>query len=225
MEQRFGDYTLFDSETQRNKDNRKLLHVICKCGSIDFKQERYLFNGKTSSCKSCSSKKTAKNYPPPVKRTGYGELSGTHFLSIKHGAAVRNIEFKITPEYLWKLYVLQNGKCALTGVDIVLNRSLNKQNVNWSAITASIDRKDSTIGYVENNLWWVHKEVNRLKNNYSMDRLLYWAKLLVNKHGNPDPSVLNDNLVSTKEQRLDGEKSINNPSTSAQPCYAGEDIV
>lgn len=225
MEQRFGDYTLFDSETQINKDNRKLLHVICKCGSIDFKQERYLKSGHTSSCKSCASKKTAKNYPPPVRRTGYGELSGTHFIVIKSGADRRNIEFNITPKYIWELYESQDGKCALTGVDIILNRSLKNQNVDWDIITASLDRKDSTLGYVEGNLWWVHKDVNRLKNNYSMDELLYWAKLLVNKHGNPDPSVLNDNLVGTKEQRLDGEKSINNPSTSAQPCYAGEDIV
>ena len=33
---------------------------------------------------------------------------------------------------------------------------------------------------------------------------------------NPDPSVVNDNLVTTKEQRLTGEESTNNPDTSAE---------
>ena len=187
----FGDYTIYDDETVINSDRRKLLHVICKCGSIDFKQERYLLTGRSTSCKSCSSKKTAKKFPPPVKYTGCEGLSGTHYLAIKAGATRRDILFEVTPEYLWNLFTQQNGECALTGIPIVLKRSLKAQNVNWDVITASLDRIDSDVGYIEGNLWWVHKEVNRLKNNYSMDELLYWAKLLVNKHGNPEPSMPN----------------------------------
>lgn len=194
MNDSFGDYTLYDNEIVINSDRRKLLHVICKCGSIDFKQERYLVTGRSTSCKSCASKKTAKSFPPPIRRTGYGELSGTHFLSIKNNALKRNIEFSISAESLWKRFEKQEGKCALTGIPIILNRSLKKQNVNWDVITASVDRIDSQIGYLDGNIWWVHKEINRLKNNYSMDELLYWAKLLVNKHGNPEPSIPNNIL-------------------------------
>lgn len=192
MNDSFGDYVLYDDEVVINKDHRKLLHVICKCGSVDFKQERYLLNGKCTSCKSCASKKTAKKFPPPVRRTGYGELSGTHFISIKAGAAKRRLSFNISAEFLWNLFEKQGGICALTGVPIILNRSLKNNNVDWDVITASVDRIDSQIGYEEGNIWWVHKEVNRLKNNYSIDTLLYWAKLLVNKHGNPEPSTLNN---------------------------------
>ena len=54
-----------------------------------------------------------------------------------------------------------------------------------------------------------------------MHDLLYWAQLLVNKHGNPELSVSNDIIVDTKVQRLGGEKSINNPPTSAQPLAIG----
>lgn len=192
MSNSFGDYTLYDDETVINKDNRKLLHVICKCGSIDFKQERYLLTGRSTSCKSCASKKTAKKFPPPINRKGYGALSGTHYLAIKNGAVRRDIEFNVSPEYLWKMFEKQDGKCALTGIPIILNRSLKNQNVNWDVITASVDRIDSQIGYVDGNLWWVHKEINRLKNNYSIDELLYWSRLLVNKHDNPEPSIPNN---------------------------------
>lgn len=190
----FGDYRLYDNEVVINSDRRKLLHVICKCGSIDFKQERYLLTGRSTSCKSCASKKTAKNFPPPIKRTGAVGLSGTHFSSIKSGAVRRGLEFNISPEYLWDLFIKQEGKCALTGVPISLSNAIRNNNVNWNIITASVDRINSNIGYVDGNLWWVHKEVNRLKNNYSMDTLLYWAKLLVNKHGNPEPSIPNNTL-------------------------------
>lgn len=40
--------------------------------------------------------------------------------------------------------------------------------------------------------------------------------LLLEKHGNPDPSVANEIKVTTTEQRLGGEDSTNNPPTSAQ---------
>lgn len=63
-----------------------------------------------------------------------------------------------------------------------------------------------------NRLMWI-------KNNYSLEELLYWSRLLLAKHGNPDPSVVNANKVTTKEQRLDGEEATNNPSTSAQPLF------
>jgi hypothetical protein len=191
MNNSFGDYKLFDNETKINNDNRKLLHVICKCGTIDFKEERNLLSGRTTSCKSCSAKKTAINHPPPIMYKGFGDLSGTHYLTIRNNAIRRNILFSLSPEYLWRLYERQKGKCALTGVDLVLNRSLKNNNVNWDVITASVDRIKSDCGYEDGNVWWVHKEVNRLKNNYSMDELLYWCKLLVNRHGNPEPSVLN----------------------------------
>jgi hypothetical protein len=54
---------------------------------------------------------------------------------------------------------------------------------------------------------WVHKEINRLKNNYTLEELLYWSKLLLDKHGNPDPSSTNEIKVVEKEQRLGVEDS------------------
>ncbi len=39
---------------------------------------------------------------------------------------------------------------------------------------------------------------------------------------NPDPSVMNDIKVIMKEQRLMGEKSIDNPNTSAEQPFIWE---
>ena len=42
--------------------------------------------------------------------------------------------------------------------------------------TASLDRIDSTKGYVPGNIQWVHKDINRIKNKFSMDELLSYVK-------------------------------------------------
>ena len=122
----------------------------------------------------------------------------------------------MTPEFLWNLYLQQNKHCALTRVPIVLDNKIKNGNVDWSIVTASVDRIDSSKGYIEGNVWWVHKDVNRLKNNYTLEELVNWCKLIIDVHGNPDPSVENAIEVSTKEQRLESEEATNNLSTSAQ---------
>lgn len=195
---------------------RWMFKTQCDCGNIEIKRKDWVTSGRTTSCKSCASKRTAKNYPPPRNFQGIGGLSKTHYSHIKTGAEKRNLVFDVTLDFLWQLYEDQGGYCALTGLPIILVPSIKNHNANWDLITASLDRINSSLGYVVGNVWWVHKEVNRLKNNYSMSDLLYWCKLIVDTHGNPDPSVVNANEVATKEQRLDGEEATNNPSTSAQ---------
>lgn len=204
---------------------RRMFKTQCDCGRIDIKRKDWVISGRTTSCKSCASKRTAKNYPPPINRKGCCGLSGTHFLNMKNGAKVREMEFNLTPEFLWELYQQQNGLCALTHLPITLVNSIKNHNVDWDIVTASVDRIDSSRGYTEDNVWWVHKRVNRLKNDYSMQELLYWCDLILKTHGNPDPSTVNATKVTVKEQRLDGEEATNNPSTSARHPTQDEDIV
>ena len=191
INKKFNNLTIL--EVVRDK-NRLKYKVQCDCGKIELKRKDHVTSGRAKSCKSCASKKTAEKYPPPVNKTGYGNLSGTHFSTIKHGALRRNKKFNLNPQFLWELFEYQNGLCALTGIPIILTTDIKvDKNVNWDIITASLDRKDNNKGYEPNNVWWVHKQVNRLKNNYSIQDLIYWCKLILNKHGNFEPSAdLND---------------------------------
>lgn len=218
---KFGQLTILG---EINEDNRWKYKVQCDCGKVEVKRKDWVTSGRTTSCKSCASKRTAAKYPPPSRRTGCNGLSGTHFLSIKFGAQRRNLLFDLSPQFLWDLYEQQKGLCALTNVPITLTNKIKNNNVNWDIVTASLDRKNSSIGYTEENVWWVHKEINRLKNNYSLEELLYWSKLLLDKHGNPDPSVENANLVSTKEQRLGSAEATNNLPKSAQQPSEEESV-
>lgn len=95
---------------------------------------------------------------------GSGRVSMTYFSSIKRGADGGKgrvaKEFSVTIDYLSELFDKQDGKCALSGLDLDF---ITKKE------TASLDRIDSSIGYIEGNLQWVHKDINMMKRAYDQD--------------------------------------------------------
>lgn len=113
------------------------------------------------SCEECYVGKNHYNWG------GYGEIPLHYFNSLKRGAISRNYEFKINIEYLWKLFQDQNGKCSLTGLAIHFNTSSRKSDGS-----ASLDRIDSSKGYIEGNVQWVHKDINIMKWDLSQTRLI-----------------------------------------------------
>lgn len=105
-----------------------------------------------------------------IQWTGVGKISGDFWNHIKNGARKRKMEFSITIEYAWGLYILQNKKCALSGRDIYFPES------NTSPSTASLDRIDSSIGYIEGNVQWVHGKVNIMKNKFNQIEFIEFCK-------------------------------------------------
>ena len=84
---------------------------------------------------------------------GYEDISGSYIWQCRDGAKSRNIEWSITPEDMWDAWVEQDGKCVYTG---------------WSlthGLDASLDRIDSSIGYVAGNIQWTHKTINIMKSS------------------------------------------------------------
>lgn len=96
---------------------------------------------------------------------GCGELSMTYYNHLKRNAERRELQFIIPIEYLWNLFEKQGSTCALTGVPITLGRIFCKEQQS-----ASLDRIDSNKGYIKDNVWWVHKDINALKNDFSLAR-------------------------------------------------------
>ena len=64
-------------------------------------------------------------------------------------------------------------KCAISGLDIYLPKSDNKK---W---TATLDRIDSTKGYIENNVQWLHKDINTMKWAFTQDQFLNYCRIIV----------------------------------------------
>ena len=67
---------------------------------------------------------------------------------------MRGLEFKIDIQFGWDLFLRQEKKCALSGLPLTFSRH---------GQTASLDRIDSTIGYLPENVQWTHKAVNQMK--------------------------------------------------------------
>ena len=90
---------------------------------------------------------------------------------MEKNAKYRELEFSITPEFVWDIYIRQEKKCALAGLDI-----------GWASIgqyhTASIDRIDSSIGYTEGNIWLLHKDVNMMKQSFQLEDFIEYCKLI-----------------------------------------------
>lgn len=163
------------------------IKVRCSCGEECYRRQDHLLSGRTKSCKRCSAKRTASDFPPPSQLYAIGDLGKTYYSSLREGAKIRNLEFAVTQEDLWILLVQQNFKCALTGVDINLSTKIRKCNPDYKSFTASLDRIDSSKGYVPGNIQWVHKTVNRLKNNLNQDDFIKCC-IAVARYANQQPS-------------------------------------
>ena len=98
------------------------------------------------------------------KWKGHGELSGTRWSSYQKGAEIRGLTFEVTIEYAWNLFLKQERKCALSGMFIYFDMDLDSlRKYGYQGGTASLDRIDSTKGYIIDNLQWIHKDINKMK--------------------------------------------------------------
>lgn len=139
----------------------------CKCGNIISTTTGHLKSGHTKSC-GCQLNESRT-------RKMYGVISSTFFNKIKAGAKARGIEFNITQEILNDLYQRQNGLCTLTGLPIFIKLSKNDELIG----TASVDRIDSSIGYIPSNIQFVHKIINIMKQALPQEDFINWCHLVV----------------------------------------------
>jgi len=131
----------------------------CDCGNDFIIRGSYLTGG-TKSC-GCLVTKIGTAH---AGFRGCGELPLSYWGRIKKGAEQRGIEFSISIDYAWNLFLKQNRECALTGLPLHLFSVIHKKLSG----DASLDRIDSRKGYVEGNVQWVHKHINMMK--WKLDR-------------------------------------------------------
>lgn len=160
---------------------------LCDCGGKTITSTSCLTRNHTKSC-GCWSRDNAKkmmtgnkNYEKRIK--GTKDIRTTYYNRVKKGANYRNLEFNITIEQMQELLEKQNYKCALTGIDLIMNRNNSAFKVlkgKSGYNTASLDRIDSSRGYTLDNIQWIHKDVNFMKQDFSEETFINWCKLVVN---------------------------------------------
>lgn len=157
----FGDlYVVGVSEISRNGHYR--YHVTCSCGCHKTVLGTHMLQGNTTHC-GCKTVKVSSNYQ------GYKGVGKTYWSSLKRGAngekGRKPIPFEITLEYIGDLLEAQDYKCKLSNLPISAKHH-----------TASLDRIDSSLGYVVGNVQWLHKDVNMMKRHYDQDYFISLCK-------------------------------------------------
>lgn len=76
-----------------------------------------------------------------------------HFNSARSRSMKKCIDFEIELDDLHRLWCNQDGKCALSGIDLLLSKKTSDSLKN--PFMASLDRIDSSKGYTKDNIQWV----------------------------------------------------------------------
>lgn len=152
----------------------------CICGTKRPVRTWHLSHSMTKGC-GCT------NVKGRYKFKGYYDLSLSYYNSFKKRRIEKGFEWDddVTIEFLWKLYVKQDKKCAISGIPITLIKNWSEQSKSKELEiyqTASIDRIDSKKGYTTNNIQWVHKSINYMKGQLSNDEFIGLCKLVANNH-------------------------------------------
>ena len=120
-------------------------------------------------CKKCANKNPANN-----NHLGFYKnvLRASFAHKYKTGAETRGIDWTVSFEYLADLLIEQDFKCALSGKDLDASEVVNN---------CSLDRIDSSKGYVEGNVQWVTSMVNMCKQSYTQDDFIDMCKSIANR--------------------------------------------
>jgi len=146
----FGNWKVLSEIRDKNTTSRILL-CECICGLTRRTRASNIVNGANFGC-GCIYK--------------YKDINLAYLTCVKASAKRRGLDYDLNPEYLWNLFVKQNKKCIYTGDELIFSKRSTRQQ------TASLDRIDSSKGYIEGNVQWIHKDINIMKNDWDHKEFL-----------------------------------------------------
>ena len=173
--QRFGKLIALNYVETINRTRRYLCQ--CDCGNQKVLMRKLLVRGDTTSCGCEWIRSNSKHH----SWKGYEDMPLEFFTNIRRGAESRNLEFDIKIEDIYNLLISQNRKCALSGLDLKFSKTRKNRTLQT---TCSLDRIDSSRGYVNGNIQWVHKRINIMKNKLLDKDFIYFCLMVSNKNKN-----------------------------------------
>lgn len=177
IDKKFGKLLVI-REHSSTRNNHIRYTCICECGKQANVLGTHLRSLKITHC-GCDIAIGIKH----KQWSGVGELSGdywyNHIVRSANGSKGKRspLELSITKEYAWDLFIKQNKKCALSGLDLKFPVK-NKDK----SYTISLDRIDSSKGYIEGNVQWIHKDINLMKNRFNNEYFINICKLIANNN-------------------------------------------
>ena len=163
-------------------------YKCCRCNKLlsldnfrEIEKNKYNYKKYNSFCNLCDAKRTAV-YKNKKIQTIDGKVSFL-FNNISRRTRDKKLELDFDKEYLIELYNKQNGKCYYSNEFMHLGNHesvKNLYNINFHNI--SVDRIDSSLGYIKENVVLCCWGINNMKQQLTKEQLVFWAeKLFLNK--------------------------------------------
>lgn len=99
------------------------------------------------------------------------EYSAFKWFLSKGKASIKKHQIDIDVQYLKSVWERQKGKCTYTGIEMILPRN-TKEHMNVRSLKkASLDRIDSSKGYLKGNVEFVCSAINLAKNSFTREEM------------------------------------------------------
>ena len=186
---RFSRLTVISYTGKTTKHRSKIYLCRCDCGKekeISSGVLRLKSGTKSCGCFSLEAKSRLSGNKNPYWK-GYGDLPKRHWNQIVYSAIKRGLPIVLTIKQAWEIFLKQNKNCALSGLPLSIHSTGGHNARNG---TASLDRIDSKKGYEEGNLQWVHKDINKMKQEFGESKFLdYCFQITKHQSSKTNPSL------------------------------------
>ena len=171
------------------KQKRKLIELNCDFCNKKFKKPIPEFTrNKEKGCQNfcsreCAGKNIGLKYCGKVKYdiTQHSNNKLSEYTPFKYYLKLVRQRFKesnVTLEILNQQWKKQKGICPYSG--IALELSTHSKIIKDPIVCASLDRIDSSIGYIEGNIQFVSRSINYMKGEMSHEDTIKLCKIIAN---------------------------------------------
>ena len=185
---RFGK--LIAVEPIRKEKRYWIWKCKCDCGNETESNGSKLLLGRKKSCGCLLKREGRWNW------SGYKDISGFFWRRILENAKSRQIPVSVSIQESWNVFEKQRKKCVLTGEPLSFSTKNDEYDGN-----ASLDRIDSSKGYIEGNIQWIHKDVNIMKWDMSVNDLIYWSQKISDHCKNIVVNLPDKNRISKRNKK------------------------
>ena len=144
---------------------------VTEFGSSDHYPYRDNHDARCRNCRTKRANERKKEYSKDVSLTKVLQM---RFLAARDRSKKQNLPFNITKEYLKELWDKQNGKCAISGIEMTFGQCNGRIPTN-----VSIDQINHKNGYTIGNVQLVCMAVNQMKSDMLMEDLYRFCKAII----------------------------------------------
>lgn len=139
----------------------------CTCGSpVVYRKPIDIINKAYDSCNKCAASRRDSTGANNNNYKGTKDIPSLFYTKLAHNTRNRNKDIKllVTIDDIQAQWDKQKGICAYTKIPLTVN------------VDASLDRIDSSKDYTVDNIQFTHKDINRMKSDFSEEYFLDMCK-------------------------------------------------